>query len=35
MKVVSAKTIGKPYKGLQPSDRRKHNIKTGGKKNGK
>ena len=35
MKVVSAGMIGKPYQGLKPNDRRKHNTRKGGKKRGK
>ena len=33
MKVLTSCMIGKPYKGIEPNDRRKHNKK--GAKNGK
>ena len=34
MKIFYTKSIGKPYRGLKPNDRRKFNSKTKGVKNG-
>jgi hypothetical protein len=35
MKIFYTSSIGKPWKGLKPNDRRKHGVKNGTRKNNK